>query len=259
MCTAVIEVPRDPSGATRILAVRDEDPNRPWDPPGIWWPDTHPGVIGVRDRLANGAWLAAAPSRGIFAVLLNRAPDDGVQPQFSDHVHGPHPLLSRGALVLASAQGETVSDRPGTGHFNLVEVHGSGAQVTSWGGQQVVRTPLAPGVHMIAHQNVDDPSTARIERWLPEFQALAGLPDAKWREEWIALLDRTNELHPDDDRAIIRDNRVHGYPTQSLLVCTAEVRGGSSGSGGSGGSGASGALGVPAVDLQHTLLPSVLR
>ena len=32
-------------------------------------------------------------------------------------------------------------------------------------------------------------------------------------------------LAPEDDRAIIRDNRPHGYPTQSLLYCVATVTG----------------------------------
>lgn len=30
-------------------------------------------------------------------------------------------------------------------------------------------------------------------------------------------------LAPVDDRAIVRDNRPYGYPTLSLLVCTASV------------------------------------
>ena len=37
-----------------------------------------------------------------------------------------------------------------------------------------------------------------------------------------ALTER--EFGNDDDRAIIRDNTVHGFPTQSLLVCLAEVK-----------------------------------
>lgn len=227
MCTAVIEVPHisaeSPAPAVRLLAVRDEDPNRPWDPPGEWWPDSLPGVTGVRDRLANGAWLAAHSARGTLAVLLNRAPGDSETPELT-HDHPATPALkSRGTLVLAAAEGEPVSDRPGTANFNLVEIHGPRVMVTSWDGAQVIRMQLKPGVHMIAHQDVDDTSTPRIARWLPEFQALVGLPDERWRSEWHALLERTTELDPEDDRAIIRDNRVHGYPTQSLLVCTAEV------------------------------------
>jgi hypothetical protein len=45
----------------------------------------------------------------------------------------------------------------------------------------------------------------------------------QWAEEWTALLAASARLSPEDDRAIIRDNRPHGYPTQSLLYCTASV------------------------------------
>jgi uncharacterized protein with NRDE domain len=56
-----------------VLAIRDEDPDRPWSPLGRWWPESHGGVIGVRDVRAGGAWLAADPGAGRLAVLLNRA------------------------------------------------------------------------------------------------------------------------------------------------------------------------------------------
>ena len=70
MCTVVVRVPEPDGGPVRLLAVRDEDPARPWRPLGPWWPE-HPGVRGVRDDLAGGAWLAADDKR--LAVLLNRA------------------------------------------------------------------------------------------------------------------------------------------------------------------------------------------
>ena len=75
MCTVIIRIPHD-DAAVQLLAVRDEDPGRGWDPLGAWWPD-HPGVVGVRDRRAGGAWLAAEPASGRLAVVLNRegAPD----------------------------------------------------------------------------------------------------------------------------------------------------------------------------------------
>lgn len=240
MCTAIIEVSDEPTRAVRLLAVRDEDPNRPWDPPGEWWPDNLPGVTGVRDRLANGAWLATHSTRGTLAVLLNRVANDGSHSHAVDPEAAEPALKSRGMIVLASAEGESVSEQPGTANFNLIEIHGHQAMVTYWDGETVTRSQLQPGVHMIAHQNIDDVSTPRIARWLPEFQTLAGLPDERWREAWNALLTRTTELDLGDDRAIIRDNRVHGYPTQSLLVCTAEVHG-------------------DRVDLASTVLPASLR
>ncbi len=218
MCTVVIEVPESPAGSVRLLAVRDEDPARSWDAPGEWWPAEHPGVIGVRDRCANGAWLAAAPDAGRLSVILNRAgvADPG-RPQ------GPNGLASRGALVLDDVAGEVLPDPPRTAGFNLVSVDGGAALVTSWDGETLHRERLGSGMHMLAHQGVDDAEhTSRIAAWLPEFRALAGLGD-DWRDAWVALLSRTAQLPPGDDRAIIRDNTPHGYPTQSLLACLAEV------------------------------------
>src|SRR4051812_21659446 len=72
MCTVIIQIGESPSDPVRMLAIRDEDPGRPWNPLGPWWPDTHEGVVGVRDVRAGGAWLAADPSARRLAVLLNR-------------------------------------------------------------------------------------------------------------------------------------------------------------------------------------------
>ncbi len=220
MCTVIVDVPADPRDPTRVLAVRDEDPARPWDAPGAWWPADYPGVRGVRDRRANGAWLAVADAPGRLAVILNRA--EPVAPG-SDG-----PLASRGRLVLASVAGGPAPDEPRTAAYNLVEVDAGRATVSSWDGAGVRRTELRPGVHMIAHHDLDDPRTTRITRWLPEFRA-ASLRDGSaphpddWRARWIEVLARSAQLAPDDDAAIVRDNRAHGFPTLSLLVCLAEV------------------------------------
>jgi len=76
---------------------------------------------------------------------------------------------------------------------------------------------------MMAHDDVDDQSTPRIARWLDDF-ATAELSSADgWWSSWIDILERSAALESTDDRALIRDNRPHGYPTQSLLVCVASV------------------------------------
>ena len=80
MCTVVIRVPESPSAPTRVLAIRDEDPERPWNPLGRWWPEPHDGVVGVRMGALHGdpevepqwrQWLSSAPDW--VAV-----PDDGL-------------------------------------------------------------------------------------------------------------------------------------------------------------------------------------
>lgn len=211
VCTVVIDVT---DAGARMLAVRDEDPQRPWDDLGEWWPKAYPGVIGIHDRRAGGAWLAIDPQARRLAVLLNRA----------DVLDLPaDALLSRGALALESVAGRSPEGTTPPMHgFNLLEATPEGSRVLSWDGVELRETPVPHGVHMIAHDDLDDPRTARIAQWLPMF-AGARPDDDGWAERWIGLLAESATLSPEDDRAIIRDNNPHGYPTMSLLFCTAEV------------------------------------
>lgn len=218
VCTVVIDVAPSPGEGARLLAVRDEDPDRPWDDLGQWWPDAHPGVVGIRDRRAGGAWLAAYPAVGRLAVLLNRADVLGL-PE-SD-------VRSRGSLALESVAGRSPEGPLPMHGFNLLEVTPEGSRVLSWDGVQLRETAVPAGVHMIAHDDLDDPGTARIDAWLPRFAAAADWTPGGWDERWVAVLAESARLSPEDDRAIVRDNRVHGYPTMSLLFCTAEVASGS--------------------------------
>ena len=216
MCTVVIDVAeRGPDGSigSRLLAVRDEDPQRAWDSLGAWWPEQYPGVRGIRDRRAGGAWLAVDERAHRLAVLLNRAdvldlPEDQVR--------------SRGSLALESVAGRSPHGPLPMHGFNLLEVEPDAARVLSWDGEELTETAVPHGVHMIAHDGLDDPATARIARWLPEFRARSAGGEG-WADEWVGLLAASAELDPTDDAAIIRDNRPHGYPTQSLLYCVADI------------------------------------
>jgi len=196
-----------------VLAIRDEDPERPWSPLGRWWPESHGGVVGVRDVRAGGAWLAADADTGRLAVLLNRADESTI---------AESEIVSRGGLALESVAGRSPQN-PRTHGFNLVEVQGGSAWVTSWDGRELHRQKLVPGTHMVAHDDVDDESTPRIARWLGEFSDADLTDPDRWWAPWIDVLASSASLESTDDRALIRDNRPHGYPTQSLLVCVASV------------------------------------
>ena len=214
MCTVVIHVPASADEPTRVLAIRDEDPERPWNPLGRWWPEAHDGVVGVRDARAGGAWLAADPATGRLAVLLNRA-DASARPESE--------LRSRGGIVLDSVMGTSPAGEPPTHGFNLVEVRAGHARVLTWDGDDLRTVDLEPGTHMVAHDDVDDPGTPRIARWLDEFRSAPLGAGEHWWDAWVGVLRRSAELAPTDDRAIIRDNRPQGYPTLSLLACVASV------------------------------------
>lgn len=206
MCTTILRIPESPSDAISLLAVRDEDPNRAWNPLGESWPEL-PGVIGVQDRRAGGAWLAARPAAGRLAVILNR---EG-EPDLPEGL-----IASRGALPLDEVAGQPLPDPLRTRGFNLLSIAGGSATVTSWDGAELAAETLGPGTHMLAHHDVDDPRTARIARWL---EAFADAPV----DAWLDVLAESARLDPGDDRAIVRDNRPHGIPTMSTLVCAATV------------------------------------
>lgn len=213
MCTVIISVPADGTTPVRLLAVRDEDPGRPWDRLGPWWPESHPGVTGIRDARAGGAWLAANERERTLAVLLNRHDLSG---RADDEV------TTRGAVALDAAAGRPAGALPLTRGFNLVEVTAHTARVTAWDGLQSRTVQLPPGIHMIAHDEVDDPETPRIAQWLPSFRDSA--PEGReWWTPWMQIVERSADLPGDDPAAIIRRQSFEGVPSFSLLVCVAEI------------------------------------
>ena len=157
--------------------------------------------------------LAADPARGRLAVLLNRA---------SPPVPEGTVAVSRGGLVLDAVAGREPRPTTAVLGFNLVEVTRAGATVTMWDGTDLRRVGLTPGIHMIAHDDIDDEATARIAAWRDAFAEPAAA-DERWWEPWLDTLERTSGVGPTDDRAIVRDNRPFGYPTLSLLVCAASL------------------------------------
>lgn len=227
MCTVVVRVPpTDSSEPVWFLAVRDEDPSRSWDPLGAWWPE-RPDVVGVRDQRTGGAWLAAEPDAGRLAVVLNREgtpdlPEEQILSRgrlpFDALARDPsgRPLRELDARERAALDAMPFDGAKRMRGFNVVKIAAGAAAVTSWDGSALRTETLAPGTHMVAHHDVDDPRTDRIVAWREAFA------DAPF-EEWPDVLARTAEVDPGDDRAIVRDNRPHGYPTQSTIVCVARV------------------------------------
>lgn len=217
MCTVVVRV--DPAGEwpVTVLALRDESPDRPWDPPAAWWPERDPSVRGVRDRSAGGAWLAASDTAGL-AVVLNRAePVPSTDGTWT--TRGVVPLDAVDG-VLPGADGQL----PTTRAFNLVRATADGVTVSTWDGEAVRTTDLGPGVHMVTHGAPDDPAAPRIGRWLDAFRtapaptappvlgpfdelrtADAGTDAGDGWSGWFGLLAESAALPSDDPDAILRD------------------------------------------------------
>ncbi|WP_439692239.1 NRDE family protein [Curtobacterium sp. SP.BCo] len=235
MCTVVVRVDPGSEWPVTMLALRDESPDRPWDPPAAWWPERDPAIRGVRDRSAGGAWLAASDGAGL-AVVLNRGEpvpsDDGT-------------WTTRGVVPLDAVTGALPGHDgtvPDTKAFNLVRATAGGAEVLAWDGVRVRTTALEPGVHMVTHGEPDDPAAPRIGRWLEAFRAADapggppvlgpfdelraaddGVDTGDGWSGWFGLLAASAVLPADDPDAILRDAHERDGHFATLSIVAAAV------------------------------------
>ena len=237
MCTAILGI--GPDGTVLLAGVRDEFVSRAWQPPGRHWPDV-PGVIGGRDLLAGGTWLAVAPAARRVACVLNgrgqMAPAEARQ--------------SRGVLPLAAADGKlSLAGPAGPGDqagpadlaafdpFRLLVAEPGRAVLYSWDGHEIAERELATGLHVVVNSGLASdlgpgplpavlPDTgeggltakqaaaarahelAKIGHFQPRLEVARmphpepGLPVADAWGDWLPLLNGDG-LRPDDQRALI--------------------------------------------------------
>ncbi|GHD20272.1 NRDE family protein [Nocardiopsis kunsanensis] len=201
MCTVVVGF--DPQAHTPLVvaALRDEIRSRPWDRPARHWPD-RPALVGGRDRLADGTWLAVDTARSRTAALLNGWPWDGSMPW-----EGSYPA-SRGDLPLQalSHQGRTPlqgQDLTRYAPFHLIDADPYRATLHSWDGRCLDTRSLPVGVSTVVNTGLD-PADPRSARHTPEFAAtrpdpehLAALedPESIWGA-WPSLIARAARERP---------------------------------------------------------------
>jgi Transport and Golgi organisation 2 len=227
MCTAILGVSSD--GTVLLAGVRDEFTQRAWQPPARHWPD-RPGLIGGRDELAGGTWLALAPAVPRVACILNgrgRAAPASTR-------------RSRGELPLRAAAGESLApaDLAAFDPFLLLVAEPGRVQLEGWDGDRFRRRDLAPGRYLVVNSGLagelrSDAGEHEVERvgWfqprladlpLPQPKPGASVEDA-WGS-WLPLLNGAG-FSPDDPRALIvrrdlGDGRIWGTTSISLVALT---------------------------------------
>jgi hypothetical protein len=252
MCTALLSI--EPGRPLLLVGVRDELIDRAWEPPGRHWPDL-PELVGGRDLLAGGTWLAVSPGNRRASCVLNAR----------GQLAPPESRVSRGVLPLQAAAGRPIDENslPDTDPFHLITAEPDRALWQSWDGVVLSERELGPGLHLAVNSGLaadllapeKDPSASkaengrqhelgRIAHLLPRLRAVArpnpllakpGQPAeagqavaAAWAE-WFPLLNGDG-LSPDDDRALIvrRDlggGRMWGTTSISAVaLSTADLR-----------------------------------
>jgi hypothetical protein len=230
VCTVLLRF--DPGSAWPVLlgAVRDEFTERPWDHPGAHWPGPWSALVGGRDRLAGGTWLAVDPSsdRPAVAALLNG-------PRLPPLASGTRP--TRGTLALEALatgqvpEGGAIADYDS---FHLLLATAEAATVWSWDGVRRTERALDPGDHILVNLGVDTADDPLVPHFLPLLTAtpapILGLPggddDAAEWEPWTQLL-AGDGLDPDDPRALVVSKQVEGRSygsTSATLVALGRGR-----------------------------------
>jgi hypothetical protein len=239
MCTLIAGVEVLGPRTLVLGANRDESPERATSEPAVLI--ERPRVVGGRDLVAGGTWLAIREARFVTA-LMNR------RPKVDLGETGEDPPRSRGLLCLDAAAAGPAIDAPhtidpGSGDPHPAHLHAALALIgraryaactlvglsvdePSWvvlaeAGAATATRMLAPGWHVITHADVNDASEPRTA-WLIE--RLRGFQPRGAAEalERIAELLRT---HGDPERGIPgvclhRD----GFPTvSSSLIALGEL------------------------------------
>ena len=215
MCLIVVGLGATPRYPLLVAANRDEQHARPTRA-AAWWPD-FPEILGGRDELAGGTWLAVDRSGRLAAVTNIR---DG-QPRAQ--------LRSRGALAAEFLAGDETAERYAArasrdgdryGPFNLLLFDGTELHYTS------NRTPavrLGPGLHAFSNAPPD-------EEWPKVASAHAGviarLDDPAPLERLFELLaQRAPELPPDERHRSAHFMVGPVYGTRCSTVVLADAAG----------------------------------
>lgn len=197
MCTLVLGVGIPAPGTLLLGANRDEDPARASDPPGVLLES--PRVVGGRDRVAGGTWLAIRERRAVIA-MLNRSSRHG-HPVPPDPTRRSRGLLAIEVAAVEPAAGETLGAAATRraaqavrtaryAPFTLVFASPESIWSLEWDGEALRQETLGPGWHIVTHAGPDDarePRTARLLELVRDVRPTGAADAERHVREWLAL------------------------------------------------------------------------
>jgi len=184
MCLILLAIDVVPGRPWLLLGNRDEFHARATAPAGEW--SDRPGIVGGRDLVAGGSWLALHRN-GRFAAVTNvRLPGTPPAPRSRGELVGDFVGGAAAPLGYASDVG---TQRAQYGPFNLVVGAPDGiAFVSSIDGRS---RALGRGVHAFSNGSLEDewPKMRRLRRGIEAMQQSGQWEDAAF----LALLTDTHQ------------------------------------------------------------------
>ena len=184
MCTLIIRHQMDEWCATLIAANRDEFYHRDATGPTVL--EETPRIVGGRDQVAGGSWLALT-SDGLFVGLTNQRSLGGRDDR----------LRSRGEIVVDSLRDGTFGgvvrylealDARDYNEFNLI--FGDGHRIAAAYGRlsdaKVELEPLASGVHVLCNDRLGSPEFPKADEARAKVESI---PSASWPEMQPRLIE----------------------------------------------------------------------
>ncbi len=209
MCTLIVASGLWPNWPLIVAANRDEDLDRPAEPPGL---RTHDGVqmLAPRDVKAGGTWIGLN-EYGLFVGITNR--------------FGPRPdptLRSRGQLVLSTLtapsageafeRAQTLDPRQVNG-FHLVMADIRGAYVVYNDTATLTARALEPGWHIVTERSFDAAETAREPLIRRTIEGWSKRPPADSDLQALLSIQQSNGFD-----GVLVDVPAHNYGTRSSTI-----------------------------------------
>ncbi|WP_246575739.1 NRDE family protein [Actinospica durhamensis] len=234
MCTVVLSLDPNSPVPVLLIGVRDEFLDRAWLGPRRHWPQW-PDLVGGRDLLAGGTWLAVDSAAPRAACVLNGHGKPAAAETRLSRGELPLTLAARGAEPDLDL--DRVVDVERHDPFHLVYATSDSARLWSWDGVELVDRALDPGLHLVvnsglegADDGLEGPGVQRMRARIDHFRPLLAAADrprprsgpapAAWAG-WLPLADGDG-LDPDDSRALLVradfEGRAWGSSSISLVA-----------------------------------------
>ena len=218
MCTVVILRRPGHDWPLILAANRDEMTDRPWRPPGRYWPDRAEVTAG-RDEFAGGTWLGLN-DWGVIAGVLNRPGSLGPDPGLRSRGELPlealdHAEASPAAAAMAAVEPDSYRS------FNMVVADAGEAfwLCSRGGGEAVHMAPIPEGLSMLTAHDLNDTTSPRIRHFLPLFEA-APAPDPETGDwaPWQALMGSRGKEGESEEAMTFATETGFGTVSSSLLA-----------------------------------------